>query len=308
MNDEWNGLASGVYIFSSISFSFMQIVSSIAAMQRLARTWQRAGRRIGCVPTLGYLHAGHLSLAHEARRRVGKTGRVVVTIYVNPTQFAPTEDLSKYPRDLKRDLKMCREAGVDVVFVPNDAMMYPGKATGGYSTYVVEELLSRGMEGGSRPTHFRGVTTVVAKLFNIVLPDVAVFGQKDYQQAAIIRRMVADLDFPLKIVVAPTMRERDGLAMSSRNKYLDAEQRAQAVILYHALQAAKAAVKAKSVTAAQLKKDIAEFITAAPLGRLDYVEFFDPDTLVPVKTVKRGTHMALAVFFGKTRLIDNAGL
>ncbi len=286
----------------------MQIVSSIAAMQRLARTWQRSGRRIGCVPTLGYLHAGHLSLAHVARRQVGKSGRVVVTIYVNPTQFAANEDLSKYPRDLKRDLRLCREAGVDVVFVPNDAMMYPGKTTGGYSTYVAEELLSRGMEGGSRPTHFKGVTTVVAKLFNIVLPDVAVFGQKDFQQAAIIRRMAVDLNFPLKIVVAPTVRERDGLAMSSRNKYLDAEQRAQAVILYHALQAAKAAVKSKAVPAARLKADIAEFITAAPLGRLDYVEFFDPETLAPVKTVKRGTQMALAVFFGKTRLIDNSSL
>jgi pantoate--beta-alanine ligase len=286
----------------------MQIVSSIAAMQRLARNWQRAGRRIGFVPTLGYLHAGHLSLAHVARRHAGQGGKVVVSIYVNPTQFAPTEDLSKYPRDLKRDLRLCREAGVDTVFVPTDDTMYPGKANGGYSTYVAEELLARGMEGGARPTHFKGVTTVVAKLFNIVLPDVAVFGQKDFQQAAIIRRMVADLNFPLKIVVAPTVRERDGLAMSSRNKYLDAEQRAQAVILYHALQAAKAAVKSRGVPTARLKADLAEFMTAAPLGRLDYVEFFDPKTLAPVKTVKRGAHMALAVFFGKTRLIDNAQL
>jgi pantoate--beta-alanine ligase len=172
----------------------------------------------------------------------------------------------------------------------------------------VEETLGRLMEGASRPTHFRGVTTVVAKLFNLVLPDVAVFGQKDYQQCAVVQRMVADLNFPLRIVVAPTFRERDGLAMSSRNKYLDADQRAQAVILFHALQAAKAAVAKKSVPATRLKKDVQEFITAAPLGRMDYVEFFDPDTLLPVKTVKRGTHMALAVFFGKTRLIDNARL
>ena len=277
-------------------------------MQRLATKWRRAGLRSGFVPTLGYLHAGHLALAHVARRQVGNAGRVVVSIYVNPTQFAPTEDLSKYPRDLKRDLKLCREAGVDVVFTPDDAQMYAGKAEGNYSTYVVEEKLSQGMEGESRPTHFRGVTTVVAKLFNIVLPDVAVFGQKDFQQAAVIQRMVADLNFPLKIIVAPTTRESDGLAMSSRNKYLDQEQRAQAVILFHALQAAQAAVKKKAVSAARLKADLKEFITAAPLARLDYVEFFDPKTLQPVQQVKPGAHLALAVFFGKTRLIDNARL
>ena len=286
----------------------MRIVSSIAAMQRLAKGWQRQGTRIGFVPTMGYLHAGHLSLAKRARQAVGKGGKVVVSIYVNPTQFGPKEDLSKYPRDLKRDLKMLRELGVDVVFTPSDKEMYPDKAKNRYSTYAVEENLSRNMEGASRPTHFRGVTTVVAKLFNIVLPDVAVFGQKDFQQAAVIRRMVADMNFPVRIIVAPTLRERDGLAMSSRNKYLDAEQRAQAVILFHALQAAKMAVAKKPIAAAQLKKDIQQFITAAPLGRLDYVEFFDPETLQLVTPVKRGTQMALAVFFGKTRLIDNAPL
>ena len=277
-------------------------------MQRLAKKWQRSGTKIGFVPTLGYLHDGHLSLVREARKRVGKQGKVVVSIYVNPTQFAPTEDLSKYPRDLKRDLKMCRAEGADVVFTPGDAEVYPGKAEGNYSTYVVEERLARNMEGVSRPTHFRGVTTVVAKLFNIVLPDVAVFGQKDFQQSAIIKRMVSDLNFPVQIIVAPTLRERDGLAMSSRNKYLDPEQRAQAVILFHALQAAKATVKRKPVSGVQLKKDLQKFITAAPLARLDYVEFFDPETLEPVAQVKPGTQMALAVFFGKTRLIDNARL
>jgi pantoate--beta-alanine ligase len=164
------------------------------------------------------------------------------------------------------------------------------------------------MEGAARPMHFRGVTTVVAKLFNIVLPDVTVFGQKDFQQAAIIKRMIADLNFAVKIIVAPTLREHDGLAMSSRNKFLDAEQRLQAVILFHALQAAKAAVKTKAVSATRMKTDLKEFITAAPLARLDYIEFFDPETLQPVKRVKRGTQMALAVFFGKTRLIDNARL
>jgi pantoate--beta-alanine ligase len=186
--------------------------------------------------------------------------------------------------------------------------MYPGKAEEKYSTYVVEESLSRVMEGDRRPTHFRGVTTIVAKLFNLVLPDVAVFGQKDFQQAAIIQRMVTDLNFPVRVIVAPTRREPDGLAMSSRNKYLDAEQRAQAVVLFHALQAARLAVKQKSVSAAQLKKDLRSFMTVAPLARLDYVEFFDPQTLQPVKKAKRGTQMALAVYFGKTRLIDNARL
>jgi pantoate--beta-alanine ligase len=277
-------------------------------MQRQARQWRGAGIPIGFVPTMGYLHAGHLSLVREARRQVGRDGRVVVSIYVNPTQFGPAEDLAKYPRDLPRDLKLCRAAGADVVFTPEDAAMYPGKAEGRYSTFVVEETLGQGMEGASRPVHFRGVTTVVAKLFNLVLPDVAVFGQKDYQQAAIIRRMVADLNFPVKIVVAPTQREADGLAMSSRNKFLDAEQRAQAVILFHALQAAKAAVAVKPISAARLKKDLREFFTAAPLARLDYVEFFDPETLAPVRRVVRGTHLALAAAFGRTRLIDNVRL
>src|SRR5476651_535902 len=248
----------------------MQIVSSIAAMQRLAKKWQRAGTKIGFVPTMGYLHAGHLSLVKAARKAAGKNGKVVVSIYVNPTQFAPTEDLSKYPRDLKRDLKLLRKLKVDVVFTPSDSEMYPVSDCGdmsplskrrhvgalqNFSTYVVEEKLSQTMEGASRPTHFRGVTTVVAKLFNLVLPDVAVFGQKDFQQAAILRRMVSDLNFPVEMIVAPTLRERDGLAMSSRNKYLDAEQRAQAVILFHALQAAQAAVKMKSISAARLKTD-----------------------------------------------------
>jgi pantoate--beta-alanine ligase len=301
----------------------MQIVRSAARMQRLARQWQCRGARIGFVPTMGYLHGGHLSLCREARRRVGRSGKVVVSIYVNPTQFGPNEDLSQYPRDLRRDLKLCRDAGVDVVFVPDDAQMYPagkrgdgspsskrqsGGALPNFSTYVVEEELSRLMEGASRPTHFRGVTTVVAKLFHLVLPDVAVFGAKDWQQAAIVRRMVADLNFPVKIIVAPTVRECDGLAMSSRNKYLDPEQRAQAVILFHALQAARAAVQRKSISARRLKADLKHFITAAPRGRLDYVEFFDPDTLRPVGKVTRGTHLALAVHFGNTRLIDNGRL
>lgn len=288
----------------------MQVVRSIAAMQRLARQWQRRGAQIGFVPTMGYLHEGHLSLAREARKRVGKSGKVVVSIYVNPTQFAPTEDLSRYPRDLKRDLSLCRKIGVDVVFVPTDAEMYPGKAAGDYSTYVVEETLAGRMEGACRPTHFRGVTTVVAKLFNIVLPSVAVFGAKDWQQAAIIKRMVSDLNFPLKIIIAPTVRELDGVAMSSRNKYLVGNLRQQATVLSRSIKAAREIVKAsaKPISPTRLKATITKIISTAPDARLDYVEFFDAETLLPQKQITRGSHMALAVFVGKTRLIDNGRL
>ncbi len=285
----------------------MQIVSSIAAMQRLAQKWRRAGTRVGFVPTMGYLHAGHLSLVQRARQAAGQNGKIVVSIYVNPTQFAPTEDLAQYPRDLKRDLKLCRAAGVDIVFMPSDAEMYPGRAEGLYSTFVGEEQLSRSLEGAARPAHFRGVTTVVAKLFNLVLPDVAVFGQKDFQQAAIIQRMVRDLNFPVKIIVAPTKRERDGLAMSSRNKYLTGGLRPQATALWRAIQWAKTAVKKSgAVQATKLKLEMKRLIESEPDARLDYVEFFTPDALVPVAKVTRGTHLALAVFVGQTRLIDNA--
>ena len=305
------------------NFSGVRIISSIATMQQLAKKWQRTGKRIGFVPTMGCLHAGHMSLVRETRKRVGKAGKVVVSIYVNPTQFGPKEDFSKYPRDLKRDLKLCREAGVDVVFTPGDAEMYPGKTRSrrcesadeprfdkrGYSTYIVEEKLSQSMEGASRPTHFRGVTTVVAKLFNIVLPDVAVFGAKDWQQATIIKRLVADLNFPVKIIVAPTLRERDGLAMSSRNKYLVGDLRRQAIVLWQAIQTARAAMKkSKAVPAAKLKASLKKLIEIEPDARLDYAEFFEPETLVPVAKVTPGTHLALAVFIGKTRLIDNAKL
>jgi pantoate--beta-alanine ligase len=271
---------------------------------------------------MGYLHAGHLSLVREARKRVGKAGRVVVSIYVNPTQFGPKEDFSKYPRDLKRDLKLCRAASVDVVFTPSDAEMYPCGTRSrrcesaeelrfdkrGYSTYVVEESLSRTMEGASRPTHFRGVTTVVAKLFNIVLPDVAVFGAKDWQQATIIKRMVADLNFPVNIIVAPTLRERDGLAMSSRNKYLEGDLRRQAIVLWRAIQAARFAIRKFPVPQHRLNAQLKQLIESEPNAKLDYIEFFNSETLVPVSTVRFRTHMALAVFVGKTRLIDNAKL
>jgi pantoate--beta-alanine ligase len=285
----------------------MQVLSSPRAMQRLATRWRRHGTRVALVPTMGYLHDGHLSLVKVARRRVGEAGKVVVSLYVNPTQFGPAEDLSRYPRDRKRDLRLCRAAGVDAVFVPGDEAMYPGQDGGHYSTYVVEEKLSRCMEGASRPTHFRGVTTIVAKLFHLILPDVAVFGAKDWQQAAIVKRMVTNLNFPLRILVAPTVRERDGVAMSSRNKYLVGGLRAQATVLSRSIQMARKAVaaSAKPVAAGHLKAAVKRVVKSAPAARLDYVEFFDPETLAPVRAVRRGAHMALAVFLGPTRLIDN---
>ena len=288
----------------------MQIVQTVSGMQRLARTWRRAGIHIGFVPTMGSLHAGHLSLVKRARQTVGPRGKVVVSIYVNPTQFAPTEDFSRYPRNLERDARLCRVAGVNAVFAPRDEDMYPRNTGNAYSTYVVEEGLSRTMEGDSRPTHFRGVTTVVAKLFNIVQPDVAVFGAKDFQQAAIVQRMVRDLNFPLRLVVAPTFREPDGLAMSSRNQYLVGTLRAQAVVLSRSLAKARAAVRRAPgpVPAARLKTELKRFIEAQPDARVDYIEFFEADTLAPLGKVARGARLALAVFLGKTRLIDNGAL
>jgi pantoate--beta-alanine ligase len=286
-------------------------------MQRMSRQWQRKGTCVALVPTMGYLHEGHLSLIKRARKLVGAKGKVVVSIYVNPAQFGPKEDFSRYPRDFARDRGLCREKGVDVIFAPSDREMYPGgeKLNGlnklnelnGFSTYVVEERLSRRMEGASRPGHFRGVTTVVAKLFNIVQPQFAVFGAKDFQQAAVVRRMVLHLNFPLKIIVAPTLREKDGLAMSSRNKYLAGSLREQATVLSRTIQTVREKVLAakKPISAAKLKRNLKAFIHREADARVDYIEFFDPNTLEPVENVSRGAHMAMAVFVGKTRLIDN---
>jgi len=288
----------------------MQLVRSIATMQRLANGWRGQGVRVGFVPTMGFLHAGHLSLVKRARQLAGRRGKVVVSIYVNPAQFGPHEDFSNYPRDLSRDLRLCRAETADVVFAPSDREMYPRDGAGSFSTYVVEEGLSRGMEGASRPTHFRGVTTVVAKLFNIVQPAVAVFGAKDYQQAAIVKRMVRDLNFPLEIVVAPICREADGVAMSSRNRFLKGDSRARAAVLWHSIEKVHAALSKtpRALSAAGLKKQVKNLVEREPGARLDYVEFFDPNTLEPVRDVTHGTHMALAVFIGKTRLIDNSRL
>jgi pantoate--beta-alanine ligase len=282
----------------------MKVVQTVSSMQRQARECQARRVRVAFVPTLGYLHEGHLSLAARARREVGREGKVVVSMYVNPTQFAPSEDLAAYPRNFPKDKKLCAEAGVDVLFAPTDREMYPA----GFSTYVTEEKLSQGMEGAARPTHFRGVTTVLAKLFNIVLPSVAVFGAKDFQQAAVVRKMVLDLNFPLKILVSPTVREASGLALSSRNKYLTPAQHEQAAILRRAIERAREVVDGTTVPAAVLRVELRALIATQSESRLDYIEFFDPKTLASVPDVKRGTQIALAVFIGKTRLIDNAKL
>ena len=271
-------------------------------MQRQALFWKRKGVRVAFVPTMGFLHEGHASLIRRARQAAGPKGIVVVSIYVNPTQFAPHEDLAKYPRDFARDRRICAKQGADVIFAP--ANLYEKDN----STFVIEESLSKGMEGAARPTHFRGVATVVAKLFNIILPGLAVFGAKDFQQAAVIRRMTRDLNFPIKIIVAPTVRDGAYVALSSRNKYLTEDQMVTAHSLIRSIWSARRSVRQRPRNSADLKKSLRDQIEYYGDAKVDYIEFFDSKTLQPVSTVKRGAHMALAVFVGKTRLIDNARL
>lgn len=270
-------------------------------MQQWSKDQRRAGRRIGFVPTMGYLHDGHLSLVQQARSRSDQT---VVSIFVNPTQFGPREDLERYPRDFARDEAMCRAAGVDVIFHPDTADVYPD----GFSTFVEEHALSRVLCGASRPGHFRGVATVVAMLFNIVLPDVAMFGKKDAQQLRVIRRMVRDLRFPVEIVAGATSRETDGLAMSSRNKYLDPEARTQATCLFRGLTEAERLHASGERSATRLRQAVLDEIGRASQARVDYVELVDDETLQPVERVERPALIAVAVYFGATRLIDNLEL
>ncbi|MFA7565034.1 MAG: pantoate--beta-alanine ligase [Candidatus Neomarinimicrobiota bacterium] len=276
----------------------MQILTKIEDIRQELLVIRTSAKKIALVPTMGYLHEGHLSLVDVAKVNADV---VVMSIFVNPTQFAPNEDLMRYPRDIERDERLARERGVDYIFHPEVAEMYPDP----YLTYVVTEQLAKVLCGISRPTHFRGVTTVVAKLFNIIQPDVAVFGQKDAQQAVIIRQMVRDLNFTIKIIVAPIVREPDGLAMSSRNFYLTPEERQQAPIIFKALQAARENVKNGLTDANQVRDQITKMIQTSPLARIDYVEIIDDQTLTPVETVKPGTFAAVAVYYGKTRLIDN---
>jgi pantoate--beta-alanine ligase len=252
----------------------------------------------GFVPTMGYLHDGHLSLVRMAR---AANDRVAASIYVNPAQFAPTEDLASYPRDLQRDLGLLQAEGVDLVFTPDDAIMYPP----GFQTTVTVGEVTRLLEGASRPTHFQGVTTVVAKLFNIVAPNRAYFGQKDAQQVVVVKRMVADLNFDLEIVVGPIVREPDGLAMSSRNTRLSPAQRAAAPVLYRALSAAQAALQAGERSAAALRQQMEVIIAAEPLASLDYASVADAETLQELDTVHGRALLSLAVRFGSVRLIDN---
>ena len=274
----------------------MQLLKTKQEVREAVRAARCRGLSIGFVPTMGYLHEGHLSLARRAR---AENEVVVVSIYVNPTQFGPNEDLARYPRDLERDLDLCREVGVDIVWNP-DEMYEPG-----HRTWVVVGDLTERLCGASRPTHFRGVTTVVTKLFGVVQPDHAYFGQKDAQQAFVIRRMTRDLDLGVDIVVCPTVREADGLAMSSRNVYLTPEQRAQAPTLRRALLAAEDMVAAGERRAAAILARVEEVLAEATLGRIDYVEIVDTDLLQGVEAVEGESLLALAVFFGATRLIDN---
>ena len=250
---------------------------------------------------MGALHAGHLTLLRRARALAGSKGTVAVSVFVNPTQFGPKEDFSRYPRPIAQDLAKCRAEGVDLVFLPEAEALYAPD----HSTWVDESLLSTGLCGASRPGHFRGVCTVVSKLFNVIGPDMAVFGKKDAQQLAIIRRMVRDLNFQIKIVGAETHREKDGMAMSSRNQFLTAEERAQAPILRRALLEAKAAAKSGVSDPAKLQARVVKIIETAPLARIDYVEAVDAEMLGKPAPKCRKLLIAAAVFFGKTRLIDN---
>jgi len=275
----------------------MLVFTHADELQTWAQEQRAQGVRIGLVPTMGFLHAGHLSLIAEAKKRAD---RVAVSIFVNPVQFGPNEDFEKYPRDEARDLERCREAGASVVFMPSVAEMYAPDA----SVLITEERLSAGLCGAKRPGHFRGVCTVVAKLFNLALPHVAVFGQKDYQQAAVIRRMVRDLNFPIQIVVVPILREADGLAMSSRNVYLVGDERTRALGLSRALALAAERVASGPCAADTLRAQMCALLERHALV-IDYVQIADAETLEPVTEARKGNVALIAIYCGKTRLIDN---
>lgn len=274
------------------------VLHTIAETRQQLDAWRGAGQRIGFVPTMGALHDGHLSLCRIAQ---SECQRVAVSIFVNPTQFGPQEDFAKYPRTVESDIEALASCGVAAVFAPAASEMYPA----GFDTWVENHTLTTVLEGACRPGHFRGVTTVVLKLLNIVQPYAAYFGRKDYQQAAVIRRMVADLDLPSIIRVCPTVREADGLAMSSRNRYLSVAQRREALVLYRSLQAAQSRVAAGERDAAVVADEMRAMIEAVPGAIIDYVAVADADTLAPVTHIDRPVVALLAVRIGATRLIDN---
>jgi len=277
----------------------MQIIRSVPEMQALAEALRAQGQLIGLVPTMGALHDGHLTLIRAAAERADA---VVVTIFVNPTQFAPNEDFNKYPRELEADVAKCEAAGADYVFAPPNEEIYPK----GYSTYITEEHVAKPLEGVSRPSHFRVVTTVVAKLFNICRPDLAVFGQKDAQQVAVIRKMVADLNFSVDIVVAPTLREPDGLAMSSRNRYLSATQRVEALAIHRALEKARSMAAAGEIRSDRLVAEATHILSQQRRIRVIYVSLVNLSSMEPAREVVPGeTVMAIAAWMDEVRLIDN---
>lgn len=271
---------------------------TVISLSELHSTRRSFTGTVGLVPTMGYLHEGHLSLARRAK---AECDHVVVSIFVNPTQFGPQEDLSRYPRDLDRDLNLLASLDTDLVWTPTAEVMYPP----GYQTWVEVDAITRPLEGSMRPGHFKGVTTIVAKLFTGVQPDKAYFGQKDAQQAAVIRRMTRDLNFPIEIVVCPIVREPDGLAMSSRNVYLDPEQRRAATVLYRSLNAAKNAYENGERDAETLRQIVRDVLATEPLAQMQYVSCADYDTLEELQMVTGKALLSMAVFVGKTRLIDN---
>lgn len=275
-----------------------QVFGTVAALREFLLPWRRAGKRIGFVPTMGALHEGHLSLVRASRAEADCT---VVSIYVNPTQFGPSEDFARYPRNLARDLELLAQEGVDAVFAPDDKEMYPQ----GFNTWVEVRGVSEPLEGQFRPGHFRGVATVVLKLFNIVQPDVTYFGAKDYQQSLVVRQLIRDLNLPIELKVLPTVREPDGLAMSSRNAYLSPDGRRKATVLWKSLSLAQELVAGGEQSAAEIIRRMEEVILSAEGATIDYVALVDPETLAPVDRIAGPTLAAVAVRLEGTRLIDN---
>ncbi len=278
----------------------MRIIASLPEIQKVAESLRQQEKTIAVVPTMGFLHEGHASLIRIARE---KADAVITTIFVNPTQFAPNEDFNRYPRDLERDIHTASGAGTDVLFTPSAEVMYPA----GYHTTVLVEEISARLEGVFRPTHFRGVTTVVAKLFHLTKPHFAVFGQKDAQQAVIIKKMVSDLNFDIEIIIGPTVREKDGLAMSSRNVYLTESERRQSTALHRSLELAKALIHNGERDVERVLAAMRELILAEPSAKIDYVSIADPETLEECSRLRSGHEVlvSLAVRIGTTRLIDN---